>query len=121
MRSFLISSACAASLVLALTSAASAADVDYRPEPAGPSWYVSIFGGWSLPDNLDVDLVGLSSTELSGSIDLDNGFMAGIAVNSTGHAHPKVVQAIKDASEKFLHICGTDFYYEGMAALCERH
>ena len=79
MRSFLISSACAASLMLALTPAASAADVDYSPEPVGPSWYVSIFGGWSLPDDLDVDFVGLSSTELSGSIDLDNGFMAGIA------------------------------------------
>lgn len=79
MRSFLISSACAASLMLALTPAASAADVDYRPESVGPSWYVSIFGGWSLPDDLDVDLVGLSSTELSGSIDLDSGFMAGIA------------------------------------------
>jgi opacity protein-like surface antigen len=80
MRSFLISSACAASLMLALTPEASAADVDYRPEPGGPSWYVSIFGGWSLPDDLDVDFDGLySSTEFSGSIDLDNGFMAGIA------------------------------------------
>ena len=47
-------------------------------------------------------------------------FMAGIAVNSTGHAHPKVVQAIKDSAEKFLHICGTDFYYDGFSKLCER-
>lgn len=47
-------------------------------------------------------------------------FMAGIAVASTGHSHPKVVEAIKDAAERFLHICGTDFYYESMAALCER-
>jgi 4-aminobutyrate aminotransferase len=47
-------------------------------------------------------------------------FMAGIAVASTGHSHPKVVDAIKDAAERFLHICGTDFYYESMAALCER-
>src|SRR5215204_5680999 len=47
-------------------------------------------------------------------------FMAGIAVASTGHAHPKVVAAIQDAASRFLHICGTDFYYEGMAALCER-
>jgi 4-aminobutyrate aminotransferase len=47
-------------------------------------------------------------------------FMAGIAVASTGHAHPEVVGAIQRAAEKFLHICGSDFYYEGMAALAER-
>ena len=47
-------------------------------------------------------------------------FMAGIAVASTGHAHPRVVAAISDAASKFLHICGTDFYYESMTALCER-
>jgi len=47
-------------------------------------------------------------------------FMAGIAVASTGHAHPQVVEAIQQAAEKFLHICGSDFYYEGMAALAER-
>ena len=47
-------------------------------------------------------------------------FMAGIAVASTGHSHPKVVAAIKDAADKFLHICGGDFYYEPLAALAER-
>jgi 4-aminobutyrate aminotransferase len=47
-------------------------------------------------------------------------YMAGIAVNSTGHAHPRVVQAIQDAAAKFLHICGTDFYYDSFARLCER-
>ncbi|EYF03014.1 Acetylornithine aminotransferase [Chondromyces apiculatus DSM 436] len=47
-------------------------------------------------------------------------FMAGIAVASTGHAHPHVVQAIKEAAERFLHICGTDFYYDSFARLCER-
>jgi 4-aminobutyrate aminotransferase len=47
-------------------------------------------------------------------------FMAGIAVASTGHSHPKVVQAITDAAGRFLHICGTDFYYETFAAVCER-
>lgn len=47
-------------------------------------------------------------------------FMAGIATASTGHAHPKVVFAIHEAADKFLHICGTDFYYESFAALCER-
>ena len=47
-------------------------------------------------------------------------FMAGIAVASTGHAHPAVVTAVQDAAARFLHICGTDFYYEPMPALCER-
>lgn len=47
-------------------------------------------------------------------------FMAGIAVAATGHAHPRVVAAIQEQASKFLHICGSDFYYEGMAALAER-
>jgi len=47
-------------------------------------------------------------------------YMAGIAVASTGHAHPAVVKAIKDAADKFLHICGTDFYYDSFSKLCER-
>ena len=47
-------------------------------------------------------------------------FMAGIAVASTGHAHPAVVSAIESAARKFLHICSTDFYYESFGTLCER-
>src|ERR1043166_5847401 len=47
-------------------------------------------------------------------------FMAGIAVSSTGYGHPAVVQAGKEAADRFLHICGSDFYYEGLTALCER-
>src|ERR1051326_7675558 len=46
-------------------------------------------------------------------------FMAGIAVCSTGHAHPQVVQAIKDAADKFLHI-SSDYWHEGQIALSER-
>ena len=47
-------------------------------------------------------------------------FMAGIAVSATGYAHPEVVRAVQEAAAKFLHICGTDFYYAGMADLCEK-
>jgi 4-aminobutyrate aminotransferase len=47
-------------------------------------------------------------------------FMAGIAVAATGHSHPRVVAAIQEASSRFLHICGGDFYYESFAALPER-
>jgi 4-aminobutyrate aminotransferase len=47
-------------------------------------------------------------------------YMAGIAVSSTGYNHPKVVAAIQEQAGKFLHICGTDFYFEGFARLAER-
>ncbi len=47
-------------------------------------------------------------------------FMAGIAVASTGFSHPQVVRAVQEAASRFLHICGSDFYYDAMAALCER-
>ncbi len=47
-------------------------------------------------------------------------FMAGIATCSTGHAHPEVVKSIQKASEKFLHICATDFYYSGYTSLLEK-
>ena len=47
-------------------------------------------------------------------------WMAGIAVSATGYNHPKVIAAIHEAADKFLHICGTDFYYEAMAKLCAR-
>ncbi len=46
-------------------------------------------------------------------------FMAGIAVNSTGHAHPEVVKAIQEQAEKFLHI-SSDFYHQGMVSLGEK-
>ena len=61
---------------------------------------------------------GVMVEDVDGNRYLD--LMAGIAVSSTGYGHPKVVAAIKDAADRFLHICGSDFYYEGMAALCER-
>jgi 4-aminobutyrate aminotransferase len=45
---------------------------------------------------------------------------AGIAVVATGHSHPRVVEAVKRQAEKFLHMSGTDFYYENMVELAER-
>jgi 4-aminobutyrate aminotransferase len=44
---------------------------------------------------------------------------AGIAVNSTGVSHPEVVKAIGDQAEKFIHMSGTDFYYEPQVRLAE--
>src|SRR5579862_9499837 len=46
-------------------------------------------------------------------------FASGIAVCSTGHAHPQVVQAIKDATDDFLHI-SSDYWHERLTRLCER-
>src|ERR1051325_2012487 len=61
---------------------------------------------------------GMVVEDVDGNLFLD--FMAGIAVTSTGHCHPKVVQAIEEQARKFLHICGSDFYYEPMVRLTEK-
>ena len=47
-------------------------------------------------------------------------FAAGIAVVATGHSHPRVVRAIEQQAADFLHMSGTDFYYETMVELAER-
>ena len=44
---------------------------------------------------------------------------AGIAVNATGHSHPDVVKAIVDQAQRYLHMSGTDFYYEPQVQLAE--
>ena len=44
---------------------------------------------------------------------------AGIAVNSTGVSHPEVVKAISEQAAKFIHMSGTDFYYEPQVRLAE--
>ena len=45
---------------------------------------------------------------------------AGIAVNSTGHAHPEVLAAIHDQASKILHYCSSDFYLPVYADLIEK-
>src|SRR5213079_2065620 len=47
-------------------------------------------------------------------------FNAGIAVCSTGHAHPAVVDAIQRQARELLHYSGTDFYLPIYAEVCER-
>lgn len=61
---------------------------------------------------------GLWVTDVDGNQFLD--FTAGIAVTSTGHAHPAVVEAIQSQTQQFLHMAGTDFYYEVAVKLAER-
>jgi 4-aminobutyrate aminotransferase len=60
---------------------------------------------------------GATVEDVDGNIFLD--CAAGIAVNSTGHSHPDVVAAIVDQAQKFLHMSGTDFYYEPQVRLGE--
>ena len=47
-------------------------------------------------------------------------FTSGIAVCNTGHCHPKVVAAIQRQAEQFIHMSGTDFYYEAQTHLAEK-
>src|SRR5213594_2106852 len=47
-------------------------------------------------------------------------FAAGIAVCSTGHCHPKVVEAIQKQAAELIHISGTDFYHHHLPQLAER-
>jgi len=46
-------------------------------------------------------------------------FAAGIAVCATGHAHPRVVDAVKKAADQFLHI-SSDYWHAQMLGLGER-
>ena len=61
---------------------------------------------------------GLVVTDVDGNRFLD--FAAGIAVCSTGHSHPAVVQAIKDQADRLIHIAATDFYEPRYLEFMER-
>jgi len=47
-------------------------------------------------------------------------FNAGVAVTATGHCHPEVVKAIQEQAAKFIHMSGTDFYYDVQIELAEK-
>jgi 4-aminobutyrate aminotransferase len=51
---------------------------------------------------------GLAVEDIDGKLFLD--FAAGIAVTSTGHAHPQVVSAIKEQAAELIHFSASDFY-----------
>jgi 4-aminobutyrate aminotransferase len=56
--------------------------------------------------------------DVDGNIFLD--LNAGIAVTSTGHAHPRVVEAIQRQATELLHYSASDFYLPIYAEVCER-
>ncbi|MBV8853376.1 MAG: acetyl ornithine aminotransferase family protein [Sinobacteraceae bacterium] len=60
---------------------------------------------------------GVEVWDVDGNRFLD--FASGIAVCSTGHAHPEVVQAIRQATDDFLHI-SSDYWHERMTRLAEK-
>ena len=60
---------------------------------------------------------GVEVWDVDGNRYLD--FMSGIAVLATGHSHPKVVKAIQEQAEKFIHI-SSDFYHEPWIELAEK-
>jgi 4-aminobutyrate aminotransferase len=61
---------------------------------------------------------GAMIEDVDGNLFLD--FNAGVAVCSTGHAHPHVVEAIKKQVDDFLHICTADFYFPSLPKLAEK-
>src|SRR6266436_7559821 len=60
---------------------------------------------------------GAMVEDVDGNVFLD--CSAGIAVNSTGHSHPDIVKAITEQAQRFIHMSGTDFYYEPQVRLAE--
>jgi 4-aminobutyrate aminotransferase len=56
--------------------------------------------------------------DVDGNLFLD--MNAGIAVTSTGHCHPKVVEAIQRQAETLIHYSATDFYLPIYSELTEK-
>lgn len=61
---------------------------------------------------------GATITDVDGYRYLD--FTSGIAVTSTGHCHPDVVDAIIRQAKLLIHMSGTDFYYPSEIRLAEQ-
>ncbi|GAA2591570.1 acetyl ornithine aminotransferase family protein [Dactylosporangium fulvum] len=59
---------------------------------------------------------GSSVEDVDGNVFLD--FNAGIAVNSTGHGHPKVVAAVQRQAAEILHYSASDFYLPIYSEMC---
>lgn len=60
---------------------------------------------------------GMKVWDLDGNLYYD--FIGGIAVNSLGYCHPKIVKAIKEQSEKLIH-CSNLFYHAPQIILAKK-
>lgn len=56
--------------------------------------------------------------DVDGNLFLD--FNAGVAVCATGHAHPRVVEAITRQAREFIHLASADYYYPHLVELAEK-
>ena len=61
---------------------------------------------------------GATITDVDGNTFLD--FVGGVGVLNVGHNHPRVVEAIREQAERFLHTDYTVLAYEGYVAVAER-
>lgn len=59
---------------------------------------------------------GLTVEDIDGNLFLD--FAAGIAVTSTGHCHPAIVERVQRQAEQLLHFSASDFYLPIYAEAC---
>ena len=64
------------------------------------------------------DAKGATMVDVEGKKFID--FAGGIGVNNVGHCHPKVVQAIKDQADSFIHTCFHVAMYESYVELAEK-
>jgi 4-aminobutyrate aminotransferase len=60
---------------------------------------------------------GATVEDIDGNVFVD--FCAGIAVSSTGHSHPVVIEAIKAQADELVHYSASDFYPPIYARTCE--
>lgn len=61
--------------------------------------------------------LGAVVEDVDGNLFLD--FNAGIAVNSTGHCHPTVVEAVQAQAGELLHYSASDFYLPIYSQMCD--
>ncbi len=61
---------------------------------------------------------GATMTDVDGKEFID--FAGGIGVNNVGHSHPKVVKAIKDQADQFIHTCFHVGMYDSYIELAAR-
>jgi opacity protein-like surface antigen len=118
MKKLLLGGACAASLLLALTPLAQAADIEPVPEPVGLGWYVSVFGGASFAKDenfyvLNSYYVGSPSfsdfyQSFDADLDLDTGFMVGAAL---GASFNDWLRGEVEVSGNFHDVTGSGYYY----------
>src|SRR5215204_1918574 len=113
MKKLLLGGACAASLLLALTPLAHAADMEAVPESMGMGWYVSIFGGASFAKDEDFYVFNYANSydySFDAELDLDTGFMVGAAL---GVSFNEWLRGEVEVSGNFHDVGGEGSFYNG--------